>query len=472
MHGVRGVKSLRFLPVLFLAAGALPAADKNLPLPGEVFTVAGRTAFVIRPDRAGEEKTPWVWYAPTLRNLPGPEERWMFERFLAAGVAIAGVDVGESYGSPEGRAGYTALYEDLVGERGMAERAVLLARSRGGLMLYNWAADHPGKVAGIAGIYPVCNLASYPGLKRAAGAYGLDEKGLAAALGRHNPVERLAPLADAEVPIFHIHGDRDRVVPLRENSGLVAERYRAQGGRMTLEVVAGGGHDMSRHWFTSQALVDFVIERATGSNAFARSGFATKLAAGERQTLVAYGTSLTAGGAWVGQLKAALDKAYPGQATVINSGRGAMWSTWGVENLDQRVIAKNPDTVFIEFGINDAFLRYKTSVARARTNLVEMIDRIEEARPGCEIVLMTMNPPIRVHLERRPNIEAYYGMYREVAAERGLRLIDHEPRWRALLESDPKRFDELVPDGIHPGAAGCGEVITPAIWKGLGLDRE
>ena len=45
---------------------------------------------------------PWVWYAPTLADMPGEAEEWMFQRFLDAGLAIAGVDVGESSGSPDG----------------------------------------------------------------------------------------------------------------------------------------------------------------------------------------------------------------------------------------------------------------------------------------------------------------------------------------------------------------------------------
>ena len=92
--------------------------------------------------------------------------------FLAKGIAIAGVDVGESYGSPEGRKVYSALYNELVTGKGFAPRAALLARSRGGLMLYNWAAENPDKVRCIVGIYPVCDLRSYPGLERAAPAYG------------------------------------------------------------------------------------------------------------------------------------------------------------------------------------------------------------------------------------------------------------------------------------------------------------
>jgi len=105
--------------------------------------------------------------------VPEARESWMFERFLAAGIAVAGVDVGESYGSPQGRTGFSALYRELVEQRRFSRKPVLLARSRGGLVLYNWAAEHPESVSGIAGIYPVCNLRSWPSLDRACGAYGL-----------------------------------------------------------------------------------------------------------------------------------------------------------------------------------------------------------------------------------------------------------------------------------------------------------
>lgn len=50
----------------------------------------------------------------------------MFERFLAAGIAVAGVDVGESYGSPQGRSHFTASYQELIGERVFSRKPVLL----------------------------------------------------------------------------------------------------------------------------------------------------------------------------------------------------------------------------------------------------------------------------------------------------------------------------------------------------------
>jgi pimeloyl-ACP methyl ester carboxylesterase len=236
---------------------------KKLPLPGETFVVDGRPAFLILPEkRDASNPTPWVWYAPTLPNLPGKEEAWMFAQLLAGGIAVAGIDVGESMGNPAGRALFTAFHQEMVKNRGMAAKPCLLARSRGGLMLYNWAAENPQAVAAIAGIYPVGNLASWPGLPRACKAYGLSEAELAAVLTDHNPVDRLAPLAKAGIAIMHLHGDKDTVVPLDQNSGLVKERYDELGGRMTLELIQGGGHDMMPHWFESRTLVDFLIRHA------------------------------------------------------------------------------------------------------------------------------------------------------------------------------------------------------------------
>ena len=236
---------------------------KQLPLDGEVFAVEGCTAFLLPPGPpALGRPRPWVWYAPTLEGLPGPEEGWMFRQFLDAGIAIAGIDVGESYGSPAGRQRYSALYAELTQKRGLASRACLLARSRGGLMLYNWAAEHPESVACLAGIYPVCKLLSYPGLQAACGAYGLSEAELAVQLTQHNPIERLEGLARAGAPLFHLHGDCDTVVPIEHNSAMVADRYRLLGGTMTLRLVEGQGHNYWPGWFECQELVDFVIARA------------------------------------------------------------------------------------------------------------------------------------------------------------------------------------------------------------------
>jgi pimeloyl-ACP methyl ester carboxylesterase len=179
---------------------------------------------------------------------------------LQRGVAVAGIAVGESYGSAAGARLFDALYDHLVGARGFAPRAALIGRSRGGLMTLAWGADRPERVAAFAGIYPVCDLRSYPGLAKAAPAHGPDEAGLLAALPRHNPIDRLERLARAGVPFFCVHGDVDTLVPLAANSQELLARVRAAGGRAELELLVGRGHDMDPGFFRSERMLAFLLQ--------------------------------------------------------------------------------------------------------------------------------------------------------------------------------------------------------------------
>jgi hypothetical protein len=231
----------------------------QLPCTVDFFDVEGCQAFLIRPTgKTGSTPMPWVWYAPVIGH-PNRSHAWMLRQWLEKGIGMAGVDVGESYGNPRGRKVYTALWETLRTRYHMAERPCLLPQSRGGLMLYNWAAENPARVAGIAGIYTVCDLRSYPGLDRACGAYGLSAGDLANRLAEHNPIDRLAPLAKAGVPILHVHGDADKVVPLERNAGELVRRYRELGGEVRLITVPGKGHQVCPEFFECQELVDFVV---------------------------------------------------------------------------------------------------------------------------------------------------------------------------------------------------------------------
>ena len=45
-----------------------------------------------------------------------------------------------------------------------------------------------------------------------------------------NPIDNLAPLAKAGVRIFHIHGDKDELVPMPANTTVLVEKYQALGG--------------------------------------------------------------------------------------------------------------------------------------------------------------------------------------------------------------------------------------------------
>ena len=247
-----------------LAAEPAKQPVKELILPGESFLLKDHAAFILTPANDKEQTPrPWIFYAPTLRGLPDDSEKWMHEQFLAAGIAVAGIDVGESYGCPAGRELFTALAKEME-RRGYSTKPCLLARSRGGLMATSWACDHPENVSGIAGIYPVFDFRSYPGLAKAAPAYELSSSEIESRAAELNPIERVAILAKAKIPVYLIHGDDDSVVPLAQNSAEFLNRYKAAnaGDAITLEVAKGQGHTHWKGFFRCQALIDFAIARA------------------------------------------------------------------------------------------------------------------------------------------------------------------------------------------------------------------
>lgn len=255
-----GIRSFVFF-VLALIGGAACAQQSLEKVP---FELDGRKAFIIAATEPAKGK-PWVWYAPTLgANLPGAGHRWYFERFLTRGISIAGIDLGEVRGSPASNEKFAGFHAEMV-RRGYSEKPILLGQSRGGLMMLSFAARYPDKAGAFAGIYPVCNLSSWP-LKNSKGAvladYALPEAELIASLSRYNPVDNLQALAAKKFPMFSVHGDKDTVVPLDDNSGLLKKKYDASGGSVTLVIIAGEGHNASPKFFQCQELVDFVLANA------------------------------------------------------------------------------------------------------------------------------------------------------------------------------------------------------------------
>ena len=229
-------------------------------VPAETFEVAGRNAYVCASATPAEGK-PWLWYAPTLRSLAFGERKMYFEVFMKAGISIAGFDLGEVRGSPASTAKFTLFYDEMV-RRGYSSKPILLGQSRGGMMTLAWAFRNPDKVKAWVGIYPVCNLASWP-LKNSKtqtlADFALPEPDLVARLKEFNPIDNLAALAANKVPMFAVHGDNDVVVPYDLNTKLLKERYEAAGGSFSVKIIPGEGHKVGPLFFECRELVDFVI---------------------------------------------------------------------------------------------------------------------------------------------------------------------------------------------------------------------
>ncbi len=257
------IKNMRYITTLVLLL-LVTLAHADSPFARASFETGGHKAFIIAAPNPAPGK-PWVWYAPTLgANLPGAGHHWYFERFHQAGISIAGIDLGEVRGSPASTEKFAAFHAEMV-RRGYSPKPVLLGQSRGGLMMLAFAVRHPDKLSAFAGIYPVCNLGSWP-MKNSKAAvladYGMPEAELITHLSRYNPVDNLQALAAKKVPLFTVHGDNDLVVPLDLNSALLKQRYAAAGGSITVKIIPDEGHKVGPSFFECRELVDFILANA------------------------------------------------------------------------------------------------------------------------------------------------------------------------------------------------------------------
>lgn len=212
-----------------------------------------------------------------------------------------------------------------------------------------------------------------------------------------------------------------------------------------------------------------------------------RLQSGENLTITAIGTSLTAGGAWLGQMANWMNTTFPGQVTVHNCGIGASASqntstytapTSGLGVQLGNALATNPDAIFIEFAMNDAYAPYGISQQASRENLQTMINLINiwasDNKKKVDIIIQTMNnaADINGYAEgsARPQLADYYGGYRSVAAANHLLLIDHYPNWMNLYNSESNHATWLSYTdvyGVHPNVSGTQQVVLPTIQGAL-----
>ena len=256
---MRQACTIRIAVSLLFAAlfvGASPAKADAAEFPGKTsdwngftrydFTVDDRPVLVVTPKKPAEGN-PWVWHGEFFGHKPAPDVE-----LLKRGFHIVYMRVPDMLGSPGAVAHWNVLYRELTEGYGLAAKVALVGLSRGGLYCYNWAIANPGKVACIYGNAPVCDFKSWPGgrgkgkgsprdWKLVLEQYGFrnDDEALAY---DGNPIDRLKPLAEADVPLLHVFGDADDVVPWDENTKIIADRYRKLGGRIWLIEKPGIGH--------------------------------------------------------------------------------------------------------------------------------------------------------------------------------------------------------------------------------------
>lgn len=230
------------------------------------FTFHDRQAWVVVPEKP-LPGNPWSW---CLMFPDAFTQRCAAPQLLAAGFHHAFIDVGNTFGSPAAVELLAAFHEELV-RRGLARKAALVGISRGGLYAQRFAIEHPDRVAVIYGDNAVCDFKSWPG-GRGAGkgspkdwdaclkAYGFADEAEALAYAG-NPVDSAEALVAAGIPMIHVVGDRDDVVPPAENALVMERKYQVLGGTIRVLHEPEKGHHP--HGLENPLpVVDFILKHA------------------------------------------------------------------------------------------------------------------------------------------------------------------------------------------------------------------
>ena len=333
------------------------------------FKVDNRSCILVIPKSAAEGR-PWVWRARFFGHEPQADQA-----LLEKGYHIAYCDVGGLYGNPKAVGHWDNFYAHMIGKYDLARKAALEGMSRGGLIIYNWASANPDKVVCLYGDAPVCDIRSWPGGKgtgkgseadwlRALTAYGLTEE--TAIEFKGSPIDQLAPLAKARIPILHVVGDADLVVPIAENSNVIEKRYRELGGSMQVIHKPGVGHHP--HALEDPTpIVDFIVTHVSAALAenpalstnviprdgLDRSGLTFKLSGKGHVAFI--GGSITEMNGYRPMVCDLLEKRFPEtKFTFTDAGISSTCSTTGAFRLQEDVLSKGKiDLLFVEFAVND-----------------------------------------------------------------------------------------------------------------------
>ncbi len=232
---------------------------------GYKFDNNGVKYYIVKPNQVAKGK-PWIWRA----RFWGHEPQLDID-LLERGFHLTYCEVGDLYGSQAAVERWNVFYK-LATKAGLGKKVALEGMSRGGLIIYNWAAQNIKKVACIYGDAPVMDVKSWPMgegkyrgddhcIKTMLAAYGFSSKE-EALVWQHNPIDHARVLAKAKTPIIHVVGDADIIVPVDENSAIFEARLRDYGHTMKVIHKAEVGHH-PHSLNNPEPILEFIL-KATG----------------------------------------------------------------------------------------------------------------------------------------------------------------------------------------------------------------
>ena len=198
----------------------------------------------------------------------------MNEMLLQAGIYVVAINSYDVCGADYGLNLMDSLYTIARKHFNLPEKCALGCVSRAGLSAYRWAVRHPKRVACIYGEGPVMDFKTWPmAWKPSAGnwtklkeyyGFACDQEAVAY---KGNPIDQLAPIAKAKIPLRHVISLTDehdtKIVPNDKNT-LKAQRILKQMGHDIDVVVTPEGMKVP-YAFDGES-VQFILLKTVSAN--------------------------------------------------------------------------------------------------------------------------------------------------------------------------------------------------------------
>lgn len=214
----------------------------------------------------------------------------------------------------------------------------------------------------------------------------------------------------------------------------------------------------------------------------------------QKCTIVVFGDSTTAARGKIEIYANWLERELPAKgirAEIINAGIGGHDTQMAVARFQRDVLAKDPDLVVIQFGINDSAVDVsknppatKPRVAKETymRNLEKLVETLKARK--CGVILMTPNqmcwtkwlkennnkPPYDINDPDgfNINLREYAQAVREIAEKQKVPLVDVYAAFSAYGKIEKQSVNDLLMDGMHPNDKGqrmVADLLIPEIVK-------
>lgn len=427
-------------------------------------------AFYIQPKKtiAGN---PWIWRAhfPTWHTH-------MDSILLERGFYIAYINTNNLFGHFEAMMVWDKFYNYLVSKKHFASKVALEAVSRGGLYAYGWAKRNPSKVNCIYAEAPVCDYTSWPGGKGKGKGSPNDWEKLLKVYGftegqalqyKDQPKDNLAALAAFKVPILHVIGLKDSIVPYEENSFVLVNNYIKAGGAATVIPMVKGKQELSGHHFSienPEALADFIYQNSVPvkdvlkSESFIHSygnlnNILYKIQNKKEATVVFLGGSITNMNGWRDKVSGYLQELFPEtKFTFINAGIPSLGSVPHAFRLQKDILNKvTVDLMFIESAVNDKV--NGTSQQQQRRALEGIIRHAYNSNPYMNLVMMAFVDKDKIADYKEDKIPMEIKVYDDIAKHYQLPFINlAEEISRRIFNKEFTWEDDFK--NLHPSLFG------------------